>query len=96
MKKNYKKEFILLIDKNIKNGIEYGKPIEYLEFKNGVSRQDIEKEITNCSQIEFVDKQEETRYKAYFVYSSKSGRVYVIKFTNKIRIITIYPLGPTP
>ncbi|MBS3074706.1 hypothetical protein J4447_04640 [Candidatus Pacearchaeota archaeon] len=33
------------------------------------------------------------RYKTYHVYSGNTGRVYVITFTDKIRIITIYPLG---
>jgi len=27
------------------------------------------------------------------VYSSKTGRVYVLKFTERIRVITVYPIG---
>ena len=53
-------------------------------------------EVLNFTNIEFVEKQKEqgeTRYKLYFVYSSKTGRVYVLKFTKKIRIITVYPIG---
>lgn len=56
----------------------------------------MEREILDYENVEFVEKQreqEETRYKLYFVYSSKTGRVYVLKFTDKIRIITVYPIG---
>lgn len=56
----------------------------------------MEKEILSLSDIEFINKQNEQgeiRYKLYFLYSSKTGRVYVIKFTEKIRVITVYPLG---
>ncbi len=77
-------------------GFEWGKPIDYLEFRNGCSKEEMEKEILNCYNTEFVGKQKEqgeTRYKLYFVYSSKNGRVYVLKFTEKIRIITVYPIG---
>ncbi len=54
------------------------------------------REILDCDNAEFVGKQKEqgeTRYKLYFVYSSKTGRVYVLKFTEKIRIVTVYPIG---
>ncbi|PIN94275.1 hypothetical protein COU56_02695 [Candidatus Pacearchaeota archaeon CG10_big_fil_rev_8_21_14_0_10_31_9] len=81
------------IKKKVLNG---GKPIDYLEFRNGCSKEDLEREIINHDNIEFVEKQKEqgeTRYKLYFVYSSKTGRVYVLKFTDKIRIITVYPIG---
>jgi hypothetical protein len=27
------------------------------------------------------------------VYSGSKGRVYIIKFKDKIRVITVYPLG---
>jgi len=43
-----------------------------------------------------IEKQErngEIRYALYFVYSGKKGRVYVLTFKEKIRVITIYPLG---
>ena len=56
----------------------------------------MEKEILNYSNVEFVEKQREqgeARYKLYFVYNFRNGRVYVLKFTDKIRIITVYPLG---
>ncbi len=96
MTKNYSEELKELIEVYKEKGFEWGKPIDYLEFRNGCSKEDMEKEIINCNCVEFVEKQKEqreTRYKLYFVYSSKTGRVYVVKFTEKIRIITIYPIG---
>lgn len=96
MTKNYSEELKEMLDKFMDKGFEWGKPIDYLEFRNGCSKEEMEKEILDYSNVEFVEKQreqEETRYKLYFVYSSRTGRVYVLKFTNKIRIITVYPLG---
>ena len=96
MNKNYNEELKELINKYKEKGFEWGKPVEYLEFRNGCSKEEMEKEILDCNSLEFVDKQKEqgeTRYKLYFIYDFKKGRVYVLKFTNKIRIITVYPLG---
>lgn len=96
MAKNYLEELKVLIEKYKEKGFEWGKPIDYLEFRNGCSKEEMEKEILNCDNAEFVEKQKEqggTRYKLYFVYNSKTGRVYVLKFTEKIRIITVYPIG---
>jgi len=98
MVKNYAEELKDLISKYKDKGFEWGKPIEYLEFRNGCSKEEMEIEILNYDNVEFVEKQleqDETRYKLYFVYSSKTGRVYVLKFTEKIRIITVYPIGKT-
>jgi len=96
MAKDYSEELKELIDKYKEKGFEWGKPIEYLEFRNGCSREELEREILDYNNVEFVEKQKEqgeTRYKLYFVYSSKKGRVYVLRFTNKIRIITVYLIG---
>ncbi|MBU0467328.1 MAG: hypothetical protein KJ600_04065 [Nanoarchaeota archaeon] len=96
MTKNYSEEVKELIEEYKEKGFEWGKPIDYLEFRNSCSKEEMEKEILDCSNVEFVEKQreqDETRYKLYFVYISKTGRVYVLKFTEKIRIITIYPIG---
>ncbi|MEK6906128.1 MAG: hypothetical protein AABW81_00735 [Nanoarchaeota archaeon] len=96
MTKNYAEELKELINKYKGKGFEWGKPIDYLEFRNGCSKEDMEKEILDYTNVEFVEKQREqgeTRFKLYFVYSSKTGRVYVLKFTEKIRIITVYPIG---
>lgn len=96
MSKNYVDELKELIDKYKDKGFEWGKPIEYLEFRNGYSKEEMEKEILDYQNVEFVEKQreqEETRFKLYIVYSSKTGRVYVLRFTEKIIIITVYPIG---
>ena len=98
MTKNYSEELRILLEKYKDKGFEYGKPIKYLEFRNSCSIKEMEKEILNSDNLEFVEKQfieEETRYALYFIYSGSRGRVYVLKFTDKIRIITIYPLGRT-
>ena len=96
MPKNYSEELKELIEKFKDKGFEWGKSINYLEFRNGCSKEEMIKEILDCSNVEYVEKQrvqEETRYKLYFIYSSKTGRVYVLKFTTKIRVITVYPLS---
>ena len=96
MNKDYSEELKELVGKYKERGFEWGKPIEYLEFRNGCSKEEMEKEILDYNNVEFVEKQREqgeTRYKLYFVYSSKTGRVYVLKFTEKIRVITVYPLS---
>lgn len=96
MTKNYIEELRVLIEKYKERGFEWGKPIDYLEFRNGCSREEMEKEILNCDAAEFVERQQEQdekRYKLYFVYSSRTGRVYVLKFTERIRVITVYPIG---
>ena len=98
MAKNYIEELKILIENYKEKGFEYGKPIEYLEFRNSMTKEEIEKEILSLENLEFVEKQfieEDTRYALYYVYSGSRGRVYVLRFTNKIRIITVYPLGRT-
>lgn len=95
MTKNYSEELKEMIEQYKERGFEWGKPIEYLEFRNGCSKEEMEKEILDYNNVEFVEKQREqgeTRYKLYFVYSSKTGRVYVLKFIERIRIITAYPI----
>ncbi|MFH1803044.1 MAG: hypothetical protein ABH864_06385 [archaeon] len=96
MTKDYSRELKELIEEHKEKGFEWEKPIDYLEFRNGLSKEQMEKEVLDYAHVEFVEKQSEqgeTRYKLYFVYSSKTGRVYVLKFTEKIRIITVYPIG---
>ncbi len=98
MVKNYSEEFMVLIEKYKNKGFEYGKPISYLEFRNSCTKEEMEAEILDYKNLEFVAKQfvlGETKYALYFVYSGARGRVYVLKFGDKIRIITVYPLGRT-
>ena len=94
--KDYSKEIKELIEKYKEKEFEYGKPIDFLLSRIKASKKEVEEEIINCKDLKFVEKQErkgEVRYVLYFVYSRSNGRAYVITFTNKIIIITIYPLG---
>ncbi len=96
MPKNYTEELKEMLEKFKNKGIDWGKDINYLEFRNGCSREEMMKEILDCSNAEYVEKQkthDEIRYKIYYIYSSRTGRVYVITFRDKIRVITIYPLS---
>lgn len=96
MAKNYVEELRGLIEKYRGRGFEYGKPIEYLEFRNSMSREKMEEEILSCLNLKYVGKQyidEEKRYALYYVYSGSRGRTYVLRFTEKIRIVTVYPIG---
>ncbi len=96
MTKEYSEEVKKLIRKYEKEKIMYGKPLDYLLFRNKTTKEEIEKEIIDCENLEFTEKQEkeeEIRYLLYFIYSRKRGRAYVLKFNEKIKIITIYPLG---
>ena len=72
MTKDYIDELKEIIEKYKDKGFEWGKPTEYLEFRNGCSKEEMEKEILDCSNAEYVEKQrvqEESRYKLYFIYS---------------------------
>lgn len=96
--KDYSEELRKLINQYKNKGFDYGKPKEYLEFRNGCSIEELEKEFFELKELKFAEKQmkdREERYKTYHIYSSSKGRVYVVTFTEKIRIITIYPLGPS-
>lgn len=96
MERDYSEELKNLIKKYKKEDIEYGKPLDYLLFRNKAAKEKIEKEIFECKNLEFTEKQErnrEIRYVLYFVYSRKKGRAYILKFNKKIRVITIYPIG---
>jgi len=96
MAKDYSEEVKTLIIGYKKEDAEYGKPLEYLLSRNKMTKEEIVKEIFECKNLEFTEKQErkgEIRYVLYFVYSRKKGRAYILRFNEKIRIITIYPIG---
>ena len=63
MTKNYLEELKLLIEKYKEKGFEWGKPIDYLEFRGGCSKEEMEKEILDCDNAEFVEKQKRARRK---------------------------------
>ena len=77
--------------------IEFGKPIKLLSFKSGgLTEEQIKEELFNFNFLKFSYKQDrnkEIRYVLYFVYNKRYGRTFVITFREKIRIITIFPLG---
>jgi len=93
----YLKEIKEKIDKFIQKGLEYGKPLDYLLKRNGVSdKSEFELDIKNLEKLVKIVKQEysgELRYLLYFVYSGKKGRAYIITFRDKLRLVTIFPLG---
>ena len=96
MIKDYSAEVKELIKKNKTKGFEYGKPVDYLCFRNKAKKEDFESDLINCKDLKLAIKQEregEIRYILYFVYSSRRGRAYAIVCREKIRIITIWPLG---
>ncbi len=96
MTKNYIEELRILIEGYKERGFEYGKPIGYLEFRNSMRRKEMEEEVLSCVDLKYVDKQyvnAEKRYALYYVYSGSRGRTYVLRFCEKIRIVTVYPIG---
>lgn len=97
MIKNYSEEIKTLLNKFISIGFEFGKPIKLLSFKSGgLTEEQIKKELFNFDFLEFSHKQNregEIRYVLYFIYTKKKGRAFVITFREKIRIVTIFPLG---
>jgi len=88
-----------LIDKLKSNGFEYGKPLDYFLKRNRVLEEiEFKQDILNLKNLVKIVKQSypnEVRYVLYFVYSSKIGRVYTLTFRDRIRVITIFPLGRT-
>ncbi len=91
------KEVKKLLSNFKQKGIEFGKPIKLLSFKSGgLTEEQIEEELFNFDFLKLSYKQnrnDEARYILYFVYTKKFGRAFVITFREKIRIITIFPLG---
>jgi len=96
MGKDYSNEVKTLLNSFKERGFEFGKPMKLLNFKSGLFENEMKEELFNFDYLVFTEKQDrskEIRYALYFVYNKRKGRVFVITFRNKIRIITIYPLG---
>ena len=90
------KEVEKLLKKYSKEDIVFGKKENYILQRINATKEEVIKELLSHENLEFVEKQErsdETRYALFFVYSRRSGRVYVITLGDKLRIITAYPLG---
>ena len=76
--------------------ILYIKSLNFLLPRIKSTKEEVEEEILSCAGLEFAEKQErgnETRYVLFFIYSRRKGRVYVLKFNDKINVITAFPLG---
>ncbi len=97
MTKDYSEEVMQLIKNYKKENIVFGKEIDFLVKRIGISKEEIEKEILDCKNLFLTEKQfkdGETRYALFFIYGKRKGRQYVIIFREKeMRIITIFPLG---
>ena len=92
-----KEEFIRLIKKYSKEEVEFGKDLDYLCFRNSCKKEDFLEDLFSYENLHIVIKQKrdnEERFLAYYIYSKRKGRAYVLRFyPDKIRVITIYPLG---
>lgn len=91
-----KEELRKILSKYKKEDIEFGKDLSYLCFRNGCSKEEFIKEIFALTDVEIIEKQErgEERFVIYLIYSKSKGRAYVLRFyPQKIRVITIFPLG---
>ena len=76
--------------------IDFGKNKQYILERINATQKEIEDELYSLNSLEFIEKQirkKEVRYALFYVYSKRKGRVYVLTFREKIRIITAYPLG---
>jgi predicted ribosome quality control (RQC) complex YloA/Tae2 family protein len=79
--KDFTEEFKQLIEKFKKRSFEYGKPKTYLEFRNGASIEEMEKELIEFKDLKFTEKQiihNKKRFKTYHVYSSKKERLFCL------------------
>ncbi|HLC31660.1 MAG TPA: hypothetical protein VJK51_03255 [Candidatus Nanoarchaeia archaeon] len=91
------KQFKKKVREYKKEDIIFGKSLEILLSRIKAAKEQVETEIMSCNHLILVEKQvkdNEIRYGLFFIYGRKKGRKYVITFRdNKIRIITVFPLG---
>lgn len=96
MSEDYSEEIKERIAELKEKGFEFGKSQEYLKHRVGASFEEMQRELESCDKLIFTDRREvdgEVRYTLYFVYNKRKGRVYAITFRDKIRVITVFPLG---
>ena len=96
MKIDYSDEVKEIIKRYKKEDIKYAKPLDYLLWRNNLTKEQIEEELFSLNNLERAIKQErnnEVRYLLYFVHSKRRGRAFALHFNEKMTIITIYPLG---
>ncbi|MEK6917818.1 MAG: hypothetical protein AABW51_02620 [Nanoarchaeota archaeon] len=85
-----------LLSKYSREDIGFGKTENYILERINATKEDVATDLLSLENLELVEEQKrnnEIRYVLFFVYSKKSGRVYVITLREKLRIITAYPLG---
>jgi hypothetical protein len=97
MKKNYSDEVKELIKRyNKEEDIVLLKSDIYITKRNNTTTEEIKREILEVQKLYYTEKQERqdgVRYALFFKYSNKKGRCYVIEFNNKIKVVTVFPLG---
>lgn len=96
MKKDYSEEIKKIISELKSKEVEFRKSEDYLLNRINATKKEIEEELSNLNNLEFVEKQErndEIRYALFFVYSRRKGRVYVLTFKDKIVLVTAFPIG---
>jgi hypothetical protein len=74
----------------------YCKPINYLCFRNNCSEMDFEKDLLSGKNLKVINPHKrngELRHGLYFIYNRRKGRVYIVKFGNLLKVVTIYPIG---
>lgn len=70
--------------------------MDFFLSRNETTKEEIEKDLLLCADLNSVFKQErngELRYLLYFVYNKKRGRVYVININDELLVITVFPIG---
>lgn len=85
-----------LIKKYKREDIEFGKPMNIISHDIHLTEEQIKDELFSLKDITCTAKQNvsgEIRYVIYFVYGKVKGRAYTLTFRNKIRVITVIPLG---
>ena len=92
-----KDDFVRILRRYNPESVEFGKDLAYLCFRNNASKEEFVNEIFSPENLQIIEKQEinnEERFALYFIYSKTRGRVYILRFySEKIRVITIFPLG---
>jgi len=97
MKKDYSNEVKELVKKyNKEEDIALLKSETYITQRNNITIEEIKREILEVQKLDYTEKQERqnsVRYALFFKYSNKKGRCYVLEFNNKIKVVTVFPLG---
>ena len=76
--------------------------LDWLCKRNNTTVEKMKEEVLDLNDLTFTERQQveymtekEERFRCYFIYSNNRGRCYVLKCDNRIKIITVFPLGRT-